>query len=148
MNNNCNKTSNNKYFDCTARMDDARTFTDYRASFVVDDMIKKSNNVLSSYDYRQFLIHNANNIMNINNEYTKNTVECTSCNAINIPFNKECVYNNKYPECKKLDSNGIGLYNTVSNNNITPELYENCSYKLYMSTDHTNIYKDNKDFFN
>ena len=66
MNNTCNKTSNNKYFDCPARMDDGRAFTDYRPSNTVDDMIRYSNNVMNSYDYRQFLIHNANNIMEIN----------------------------------------------------------------------------------
>jgi len=57
MSNTCNKTSNNKYFDCPARMDDGRIFTDYRPSSSVDDMIRYSNNVMSSYEYRQFLIN-------------------------------------------------------------------------------------------
>ena len=43
MNNTCDKTSNNKYFSCPARMDDGRTFTDYRPSSSVDDMIRYSN---------------------------------------------------------------------------------------------------------
>ena len=29
---NCNKTSNNKYFDCPALMSDGRIMTDYRSS--------------------------------------------------------------------------------------------------------------------
>ena len=144
--NNCNKTSNNKYFDCYARMDDARAFTDYRPSVDVDNMLRKSNNVMSSYDYRQFLIHNADNIIIANNEYTRNTVECTSCDAINIPFNQNCVYNNKYPDCNILDKNGIGLLNTVSENTgikdiiYSPAINENYEDKLYMSTNHNNIY--------
>ena len=60
---NCNKTSNNKYFDCPARMDDGRAFTDYRSSATVDDMIRYSNNTMSSFEYRQFLINNGNEIM-------------------------------------------------------------------------------------
>jgi hypothetical protein len=67
--NSCNKTSNNKYFDCPAIMNDGRTFTDYRSSKVVNTMIEKSNNIKSNYDYRQFLIHNTDNIIKIHNEY-------------------------------------------------------------------------------
>ena len=38
MANNCNKTSNNKYFDCPALMSDGRVFTDYRPSSYVNDL--------------------------------------------------------------------------------------------------------------
>ena len=66
---NCNKTSNNKYFDCPALMSDGRIMTDYRQSCTVNDMIRLNNNVLSSNDYRQFLINNAEDIININQDY-------------------------------------------------------------------------------
>ena len=112
--NNCNKTSNNKYFDCPARMDDGRTFTDYRSSSHVDDMIRYSNNVMGSYEYRQFLIHNANNIMDINNQYTINKVGCASCNAKNIPFHTKCDINSNFSVCSTVNPNGIGIENTVS----------------------------------
>ena len=59
-NDSCFKTSDNKDKNCPARMDDGRIFTDYRPSSSVDDMIRYSNNVMSSYEYRQFLINNAN----------------------------------------------------------------------------------------
>ena len=112
--NTCNKTSNNKYFDSPARMDDARTFTDYRPSNSVDDMIRYSNNVMSSYDYRQFLIHNAMNIMNVNNKYTNDKVENGTCNAKEIPFQTQCDINPVYSKCYTINSNGVGL-NNVSN---------------------------------
>jgi hypothetical protein len=82
MSTNCNATSNNKYFDCPARMDDGRVFTDYRPSSDVENMIQISNKIKSSYDYRQFLVHNANNLMNINSQYTKSKVGCNSCNYV------------------------------------------------------------------
>ena len=66
---NCNKTSNNKYFDCPALMSDGRLMTDYRPSTTVNDMIRLNNNVKSSNEYRNFLINNASDIMNINENY-------------------------------------------------------------------------------
>ena len=47
MKNNCNTASNNKHLDCPAIMSDGRTFTDYRPSSTVDDMIRLSNNILN-----------------------------------------------------------------------------------------------------
>ena len=109
----CNKTSDNKYFNCPARMDDGRTFTDYRPSSTVDDMIRYSNNIMGSNDYRQFLIHNAKNIMEINNNYTESKVGCNSCNAKPIPFHTTCTVNDRFSTCKTTDSNGIGLRNNA-----------------------------------
>jgi hypothetical protein len=110
----CNKTSNNKYFDCPARMDDGRTFTDYRPSCTVDDMIRYSNNVMSSYEYRQFLIHNASNIMDVNMKYTIDKVGMSGCNAPEIPFNTTCNINKQYSKCNITNNNGIGIQNIAN----------------------------------
>ncbi len=88
------KTSNNKYFQCPAMMNDGRIFTDYRGSTYVNDMIRFSNNIPSSYDYRQFLIHNGNNIMKVNTVNSK---------------------------CQDVNPNGIGLTNEVPPNSA-PQL--------------------------
>jgi hypothetical protein len=125
MNNTCDKTSNNKYFDCPARMDDGRTFTDYRGSNYVNDMIRYSNNVMSSYDYRQFLIHNANNIMKVTNDYTQNKVGCGSCNAQQVPFNTVCDVNKSFSRCGIVDSNGIGINNVVTPLNRNEQFVSN-----------------------
>jgi hypothetical protein len=116
MDNTCNKTSNNKYFSCPARMDDGRAFTDYRPSSSVDDMIRYSNNVMSSYEYRQFLIHNGTNIMKVNSQYTNDKMSCDSCNASEIPFNITCDVNDKFSRCAVTNSNGVGLDNKVVGN--------------------------------
>ena len=115
----CNKTSNNKYFDSPARMDDGRTFTDYRSSSQVDDMIRYSNNVIGSYEYRQFLIHNGNNIIKVNQQYTSDKVGCHS-NVSPIPFKNVCDVNKSCSRCHIENSNGIGLNNVVKNQNIYP----------------------------
>jgi len=115
----CDKTSNNKYFDCPARMDDGRTFTDYRPSSTVNDMIRYSNNTMSSYEYRQFLIHNASKIMEVNNTYLKEKVGCDSCDYVEVPFQTTCTWNETFGKCIMTDPNGVGL------NNITHEKFEN-----------------------
>jgi len=43
---------------CPFLMNDGRAFTDYRPSSYLNDEIKIRNNVMDSYDYRQFLINN------------------------------------------------------------------------------------------
>jgi hypothetical protein len=117
MNNTCNKTSNNKYFDSPARMDDGRIFTDYRPNHTVNDMIRYSNNIMSSYEYRQFLINNGAKIMDINNKYTLEKAGNGSCNAVPVPFETECIINKTISNCGVIDNNGIGLYNKGVFNN-------------------------------
>jgi hypothetical protein len=113
-NNTCNKTSNNKYFECPALMEDGRAFTDYRPSSDVENMIQYSNNIMSSYEYRQFLINNANKIMDVNTMYASNKLSCNDCNTPDVPFNTVCNVNSKYSRCQTVNPNGIGIYyNTI-----------------------------------
>jgi hypothetical protein len=109
--NTCNKTSNNKYFNCPARMEDGRSFTDYRPSSDVDDMIRYSNNIIGNYEYRQFLINNATKIMNVNNQYTTEKMSCTDCNAKPIPFTTVCEVDRQISKCKVTNPRGVGLDN-------------------------------------
>ena len=148
MNNSCNKTSDNKYFDCPARMDDGRTFTDYRPSYTVDDMIRYSNNVMGSFDYRQFLIHNGTNIMKVNNDYTKDKVGCNSCNSVKIPFNTECDVNKQFSKCHTVDNNGIGLNNVVNGFNDTYNVYEEVNDKQIKNVQGRNNNLDNSMYEN
>ena len=115
MRTSCNKTSNNKYFESPARMDDGRAFTDYRPSSSVDDMIRYSNNVMGNYAYRQFLIHNADNIININNKYTQDKVGNGQCNFNPVPpLNTVCDVNKEFSRCNTIDKKGLGLDHVVS----------------------------------
>ena len=132
MNNqNCNKTSNNKYFDCPALMSDGRLMTDYRSSNTVNDMIRISNNTLSSYEYRNFLTNNATNIMKINVDYIYNKNSCNSGQMTDIPFNDVCSYNTQVGVCHKTNNpRGIGLNNKVDNNieRCAPNQISNCYF--------------------
>lgn len=65
----CFKTSDNKHFGCPPRMSDGRHFTDYRPSCQVNNMIKADNGTQNSFQYRQFLAHNAVELMNINRRH-------------------------------------------------------------------------------
>lgn len=107
------KTSNNKYFQCPAMMDDGRIFTDYRPSTYVNDMIRFSNHIQSSYDYRQFLTHNANNIMKVNTMYTHKKVGCDGTNGVYIPNQTVCTVNKTNSRCQDVDPKGMGLTNMV-----------------------------------
>jgi hypothetical protein len=108
--NTCNKTSNNKYFDCPALMSDGRAFTDYRQSSQVDNMIQYSNNIMSSYQYRQFLINNADKIMDVNTMYATNKLSCNNCDTKTIPFNTVCDVTTQSSKCHTVNPNGIGIY--------------------------------------
>ena len=74
----CFKTSNNKYFDCPALMEDGRAFTDYRPSSYVNDLLRIQNRVYDSYSYRQFMIHNGLNIIETNDKYNDLKNGCAS----------------------------------------------------------------------
>lgn len=76
------KTSDNRYFHCPPRMDDGRHFTDYRPSSLVNHMAQSSNNQMSSYGYRQFLIHHGSEIMNANRYYTYMKNGCAVDNTV------------------------------------------------------------------
>ena len=77
----CFKVSNNKYPDCPAIMDDGRAFTDYRSSCYINDIIRVKNGITNSYDYRQFLINNGNELINAIRLYNIQKSACRSCDA-------------------------------------------------------------------
>lgn len=114
MANNCNKTSNNKYFDCPALMSDGRVFTDYRPTSYVDDLIRIQNKVYDSYSYRQFLISNGLNIIETNDKYNTMKNGCASCNYTNVSNESTCVYNKQYGLCMPNGCNGLGQNNYAS----------------------------------
>tara|TARA_B100001093_G_scaffold416424_1_gene407095 strand:- start:389 stop:913 length:525 start_codon:yes stop_codon:yes gene_type:complete len=68
--NNCYKTSNNKYFNCPARMSDARHFTNYNPSCELNAMIKLDNKLNNSFEFRQFLQANATKLMDVNKQHS------------------------------------------------------------------------------
>lgn len=111
----CNKSSNNKYFDCPPIMNDARAFTDYRPSGEVNAEIQISNDLKNNQEYRQFLIKNATQIMKINTNYWTLKNQCSPCDA-KIPGNMvDCYYTTDSSRCVSAECNGgIGIVNRVT----------------------------------
>jgi hypothetical protein len=117
---NCNKTSNNKYFNCPARMSDGRHFTDYRPNCFVNNLLRYNNNTMSNYEYRQFLINNGSELMKINNIYTEEKVGCKPCTAKDIKHQTKCHYNKVNGLCEVNDVNGVGLMNDATADSVSP----------------------------
>ena len=74
----CKKTSNNKHFDCPPRMSDGRLFTDYRSRCDVN-FLDLDNGHMDSYTYRQYLINNANEIVESRRKSLYDEVKCGPC---------------------------------------------------------------------
>ena len=110
---NCNYTSNNQYFGCPALMSDGRTFTDYRPKCVVNQEIIDANNISNSYDYRQFLISNANNLMRANQAYAVKKVSCKPCTATSASMDSQmnCNVDIYGANCGLTNPRGLGLTN-------------------------------------
>ena len=109
----CYKTSNNKHFGCPPRMDDARHFTDYRPSCHINNIIRTGNNVLNSFQYRNFLINNAEELMDLNRNYACEKNCCGPCNetyhSINtLPELNRVKCNANTCELVGYDPNGLG----------------------------------------
>ena len=80
MRNDCSKISNNRYKKCPALMADARTFTDYRSSCYVNSALQQKNGIMSSEEYRRFLVSNGNKILEQSDKYFKHQTNCnTKC---------------------------------------------------------------------
>jgi hypothetical protein len=104
----CYKTSNNKYPDCPALMDDGRSFTDYRPSCYVNDLIRVKNGLKSSYQYRQFLIHNGVKLMDTIRLYNLKKNGCRPCDAVPVQCETLCSTDHQAVSCKPHDCRGIG----------------------------------------
>ena len=108
----CNKTSNNKYFECPPIMQDGRAFTDYRSAAETNSLIQAANKTANSQEYRQFLIQNANQIMKINQNIAEVKNQCGPCDA-KIPGSEiDCYYTPDSRRCEAAQcGSGIGITN-------------------------------------
>lgn len=74
----CSRASNNKTNTCPPRMSDGRHYTDYRPRCMTN-LMYPDNKPMNSYEYRQYLIHNAENLMKTNMESAYNMNVCGPC---------------------------------------------------------------------
>lgn len=109
----CYKTSDNKYFDCPPRMSDARHFTDYRPNCMVNNKLRIQKNLKNSFEYRNFLSRNAEDIMKHNLEVAYKINGCGSCKKPyheNTMLPEKEVLHCEKDNCQtvKKDKNGLG----------------------------------------
>ena len=74
------KVTDNFHLDFPARMSDGRQFTDYRSSCYVNLPEQK----MTTYQYRQFLKHNAEKIMNNFETINEHVSGCDVCSDYDI----------------------------------------------------------------
>lgn len=108
----CERASDNRVFNCPPRMDDGRHFTDYRPRCMANFVL--NNESLNSFEYRQYLINNADAIMKKNSIAAYNETACGACVE---PYNmgtmlpEQSVQSCNKSTCKfnLNDQNGLGL---------------------------------------
>lgn len=98
---------------CPYRMSDGRNFTDYRTRCTIDYETKVKNAFQSSYDQRQFLIHNATKFMQENSRVAESMNACSGCFPKNapgtmLPERNMVKCNEKFCEFNTANPNGLG----------------------------------------
>ena len=64
----CYNSSNNIHFDYPPIMTDGRLYSSWQPNTLVNDTIKKDQNITTNWDYRAYLTTNALKIMQYNNQ--------------------------------------------------------------------------------
>lgn len=90
----CYKGSNNIHFNIPASMNDGRLFSNYEAACKTNNQLKKNLGITNNYQYRQWLIHNGNEIAKKNNELACD--DCSQCikEASQAPKTQKYLYKN------------------------------------------------------
>lgn len=113
----CNAGSNNIHFDFPPIMNDGRNYATWQPGAVVNEKIREENNIKDNASYREYLVLNADKIIQNN--------QMESCNYINFQSVKRSCY------CKT-PSTPYLYKSTVDNSQ--PFGYENSDLKqLYLS---------------
>ena len=99
--NSCMKASDNKHFDCPARMADGRHFTDYRPNCHLNNNLRTNNMLENTFDYRRFLQRRGHEMMELNRS---SAYEQNGCGTCKEPYHE----NTMLPEQTRLycDKNG------------------------------------------
>jgi hypothetical protein len=85
---------NNKYSDFAPLMSDSRMFTAYDPHYENNDKYMEKNNIETNYDYRQYLIQNADKIIKENQQ--------TMCDQVGVCRFSSEPYVQRNPEGKYL----------------------------------------------
>ena len=99
--NSCMKASDNKHFDCPARMADGRHFTDYRPNCHLNNNLRTNNSLVNTFEYRRFLQNRGNELMDFNR---KSAYDLNGCGTCKEPYHT----NTMLPEQSRLYCNKDG----------------------------------------
>lgn len=125
----CDRVSNNKYSSCPALMSDGRLFTDYntRCGQVTDMFDKK----LNSYDYRQFLIQNAGELIDSQRKAAYAASFCGPCKepSTMLPEEEKTFCNGSVCSTMTVNQKGLGRGRVYSDSELAPA--NNCSLNGY-----------------
>ena len=73
----CYNGSNNIHFNIPPSMSDGRLFSNYEAACKANNELKKNLGITNNYQYRQYLIHNGNQVAQKNSQLACS--ECSQC---------------------------------------------------------------------
>ena len=73
----CYNSSNNIHFDFPPIMADGRNYASWQPDAIINENIQRKEHITSNWKYRQYLTHNASQIMGINND--------EACVALGLP---------------------------------------------------------------
>lgn len=128
----CERPSNNKFFNCPPRMSDGRHFTDYRPRCTQQYLDKIENNIQSSYDHRLYLQRNADELIARNAKEAYQLNQCGPCVepydvGTMLPELEKQVCNERTCSFNVNDPYGLGLgrnYGTEQVNKFNQKLVE------------------------
>jgi hypothetical protein len=107
----CYSGSNNIHFDFPPIMADGRTYSSWQPEAVVNDRIRQQENITTSWQYRQFLINNASDIMKINNQEACSDLglpthfQTNATPSANVPFTFKSAFDTNTPGFGYCNSN-------------------------------------------
>lgn len=122
----CQRPSDNKSFNCPERMADGRLFTDYRPRCAQQYLDKINNKLTSSYDYRLYMITNAEEIMKQNAISSYMRAQCGPCvepyeQGTMVPEVEKQVCNERTCSFSVNDPYGVGLGRQYYNPSVEQE---------------------------
>lgn len=100
----CYRATNNKYKSCPALMSDGRGFTDYRSNRQVNDSLRSDMNIISSHNFREFLIRHSDKLLETER---KNANLMSGCNQCVKPYDQGTMLTEKF--IQKCDKNTCSL---------------------------------------
>jgi hypothetical protein len=107
----CYSGSNNIHFNFPPIMADGRTYSSWQPEAVVNDRIRQQENITTSWQYRQFLINNASDIMKINNQEACSDLglpthfQTNATPSANVPFTFKSAFDTNTPGFGYCNSN-------------------------------------------